>query len=486
MSLRTRLILTHVFIILLTLAILAVALAFVLRDYQRQVQLARLGAAVVPLAFQTRAMVQNDVAPREIVTRLQPQVGEVGNVMLLTDKGFVLADSANNLTNRNIALSPLARTEATRGFFWGQTQARTNARALLYAAIAAGQLRGQNVYVALAAPELPLFQVLDELGVSLLLAGSVTLIVSLLVAILLARSIAKPLSNLSRATEAIARGQYDHRVPAKGGDEIGRLAANFNTMAEQVQRARQMEKDFVANVSHELKTPLTSIQGFAQAILDGATPTIESAQRAAQTIFDETARMARIVGDLLLLARLESGQMPIAHETVDLAQLLPHWVERLRPRAESANATLTTIIDSLPPFTGDAGRLEQVVTNLIDNAIKYNRPGGSVTITAKAHTPPSVTRSSILRRRAVVQPQTPMITIAVADTGFGIPQEDVPRLFERFYRGDKARVAGGTGLGLAIAQEIVAAHGGKISVASEPGRGTTFTVHLPVRNENQN
>jgi len=482
MSLRTRLILTHVFVIFLTLAILAVSLAFILRDYQRQVQLSRLGDAVVPLAFQARALFQNDVLPREALTRLQQQAGTVGSVIIVTDKGFVLADAAYGMTNRTINLTPAARPEAQRGFFWGAHALRPG-RMLLYAAIAAGQVGGQNVYIALANVERPFFETLDEIGASLAIAGGVTLIVSLLVALVLARSIAGPITRLTQATEAIARGQYDHRVQAKGRDEIGRLATSFNVMAEQVQRARQMEKDFVANVSHELKTPLTSIQGFAQAILDGATQDWDSARRAAQTIFDETARMARLVGDLLTLARFESGQMPMARDPIDLNDLLPRWVDRLRARTTAAGETIITVLDPLPEITGDAGRLEQVIMNLVDNALKYNRPGGSVTVTAKSTVRASATKSSILAWRHVVEtPPQQWITISVADTGEGIPQEDLPRLFERFYRGDKARVAGGTGLGLAIAKEIVTAHGGTIHVESELGRGSTFTLRLPAQN----
>ena len=479
MSLRTRLILTHVFIILFTLAILGVSLAIILRDYQRQVQLSRLGDAVVPLAFQARAMVQNDVAPRDMLTRLQPQAGDVGDVMLLTDQGLVLADAKYNLTNRTISLSPLERAQAPKGFFWGATQTRPLTRQLLYAAVAAGQLRGQNVYIALAAPDRGFFNVLDEIGTSLLIAGVITLIVSLLAALLLARSIARPISQLTHATEAIARGQYEHRVPIQSGDEIGRLATSFNSMAEQVQSARQMEKDFVANVSHELKTPLTSIQGFAQAILDGAVADIAGAQRAARTIYEETARMTHIVGDLLTLARLESGQVALAHETFNLADALPTWVERLRPRADLANVTLVTIVDVLPDIVGDPVRLEQVVTNLVDNAIKYNRPGGSVTVNARVDTASAAITSSVFRRRSAPPSPQRWVTVSVADTGFGIPPEDLARLFQRFYRGDKARVAGGTGLGLSIAKEIVAAHNGKIEVTSQVGQGTTFTVHLP-------
>jgi two-component system OmpR family sensor kinase len=482
MSLRTRLILTHVFVILLTLAIIAVSLVFILRDYQRQVQLSRLGDAVLPLAVQARVMFLANLPVREALTRLEAQAGDNGHVMIVNEKGLVLADAANGLTNRTISLNPAARADAARGFFWGAIQSK-NARPVLYAAIAVGQVGGQTVYVALSTPERPLFNVLDEIGTSIFVAGGITLFVSLLVTFLLARSIAGPITRLTRGTEAIARGQYEHRVQARGSDEIGRLGKSFNTMAEDVQRSRQMEKDFVANVSHELKTPLTSIQGFAQAILDGAVPDSAGVQHAAQTIYDETTRMARLVGDLLTLARFESGQIPLAHESVDLAQSLPRWVERFQPRAHELGESITAVIKPVPAINGDAARLEQVVTNLVDNALKYNQPGGSVTVTAKKiETEMAIKSPVLLRRRGTERPPAQWVTIAVSDTGAGIPKEDLPRLFERFYRGDKARVAGGTGLGLSIANEIVLAHGGRIEVESEIGRGTTFTVFLPVQN----
>ncbi len=493
MSLRTRLILTHTFVILLALALLTASLFFILRDYQRQVQLSRLGDAAVPLAFQARTLFASNVPFRDVLARLQQQAGTTGTVFLVTEKGVVLADTTYGLANRTIKLNPPVRAEVTRGYFWGSLQLKTG-RTLLYVAVLAGQVGGQAVYVALANIERPLFEVLDEIGASLCMAGGITLVVSLVVAILLARSIARPLAQLTEATEAIARGKYEHRVQAKGHDEIGRLAASFNAMAERVQRARQMEKDFVANVSHELKTPLTSIQGFAQAILDGTAQDLAEARRAAQTIYDETARMAHLVGDLLTLARLESGQMPMAREPVDLSDLLPRWIERLQPRARALETRLVTAIDAAEyrrlaeaSVLGDAARLEQVVTNLVDNALKYNRPGGSVTITAKVEPVESAGRSTLIARRKILPQLTPQwVRIAITDTGEGIPAEDVPRLFERFYRGDKARVSGGTGLGLSIAWEIVTAHGGTITVASEVGRGSTFTIHLPVKDGGAN
>ena len=473
MSIRTRLMITHVAVIVLTLAIMAVSLVFILRTYQADVQLARLGDAVVPIAFQARAMLLNDVAPKDVITRLQPQTGGIGDIIVLTDKGLVLADAVNGLVNRNLGVAQLDKPGMPRGFVWGVFQQKALNRNLLYVAVASGQSGGQPVYVGLVAREQPFFAVLDEIGVSLLVAGGITLVISLLVALLLARSIARPITRLTQATEAIARGQYDHRVQAKGNDEIGRLGASFNAMATQVERARKMEKDFVADVSHELKTPLTSIQGFSQAILDGTAADLDGARRAAQTIFDEAGRMARLVADLLTLARLESGQMPLARDQLNLAELLPNWIERLRPRAAECGETLNVAIDPLPLIAGDARRLEQAVGNLIENAIKYNHPEGTVTVSARA-------TIETAGKRKLAPSARQWIQIEVRDTGEGIAAEELPRLFERFYRGDKARVAGGTGLGLAIAKEMIEAHGGTLTAASDLGHGSTFTVMLPI------
>lgn len=475
MSLRTRLILTFISVILVTLTIIAICLAVILRSYQRDIQLARLGDAVVPIAFQARAMLQAGIAPREVMTRLQAQTTGVGDLIILTDKGLVLADAANGLTNRNIGVAQFNRPGGAPGFVWGAYSVRNQVRPLLYVAVLSGQLNNQSIYVGLMARERPFFQALDELGLSIAVAGIITLIVSLFVAFLLARSIARPITQLTQATEALAKGDYAHRVEMKRNDEIGRLAKSFNTMADQVQRARQMEKDFVANVSHELKTPLTSIQGFAQAIIDGAVNDLENARRAAQTIFEETARMSALVGDLLTLARLESGQMPLARDEIDLANVLPAWIERCQPHAVQLGVTITTSLDALPPIIGDANRLQQVVTNLIENAIKYNQPGGTITVRACVEPIEHPGKSPLTRRKT----NPSWIRMEVSDTGAGIPPEDLPRVFDRFYRGDKARVGGGTGLGLSIAREIVHAHGGTISVASEVGKGSTFTVRLP-------
>jgi signal transduction histidine kinase len=226
-----------------------------------------------------------------------------------------------------------------------------------------------------------------------------------------------------------------------------------------VQAAQQAQRDFVANVSHELKTPLTSIQGFAQAMLDGAAASPEALRQSAHVIFDEAGRMRRLVEELLDLARLDAAGA-LRREPIDLALILAAVADRFGPRALEQQVALRTDIALLPAMVGDGDRLAQVFTNLVDNALKHTAPGGSVTLTA-ASAPGGV-------------------EAAVRDSGSGIPSEDLTRIFERFYQVDKSRArSGGAGLGLAITKGIVEAHGGQISVHSAVGAGTAFRVFLP-------
>jgi signal transduction histidine kinase len=213
-----------------------------------------------------------------------------------------------------------------------------------------------------------------------------------------------------------------------------------------------------------LKTPLTSIQGFAQAILDDTADTPEARQQAAQIIYDEAGRMHRMALDLLDLARLEAGTADLKMSPVDVDVLLLNIVEKFRRMAQTTGVNLQVRVpEKLPVLIGDGDRLAQVFTNLVDNALKFTPANGSVTLQA-------------------VKVGTEM-EISITDTGIGIPKEALPRLFDRFYQVDPSRAGGerhGAGLGLAIVQEIIQAHGGKISVRSEVGRGTTFVIHLPL------
>ncbi|HEX5757746.1 MAG TPA: ATP-binding protein, partial [Thermoanaerobaculia bacterium] len=282
----------------------------------------------------------------------------------------------------------------------------------------------------------------------------------------LARLVAETLaSGAPQAGELALRRPEQHTFalagaplpPAAGGGAV--VVARDTTAAT---RAAAMRRDFVANVSHELKTPLAAIRGYAETLRDGALEEPETARRFTGRILEQARRLEALLGDLLTLARLEGVEPAAEPEPVDLAALARGALELVARRAEERGVRLTLESAPLPPVPGEADALERLLCNLLDNAIKYNRPDGTVTL--------ALARDG---DRAVVE---------VRDTGIGIPPEALPRLFERFYRVDKgrAREEGGTGLGLAIVKHVAQSHGGTVAVESRPGQGSTFRVELPL------
>jgi len=293
----------------------------------------------------------------------------------------------------------------------------------------------------------------------LLQAGCVGLVVALALAFVMTRTLTRPLQALAQGAAAVATGDYKHRVAESGPSEMRSVAGAFNEMGRQVRDTQQSQRDFLANVSHDLKTPLTSIQGYAQAIIDGAT---KNPSAAAQIIYDESARLNRLVLELTDLMRMQSGRFSLHMQPLDVSAIVGQIGQRLRVVADKKGVRLILDTPSLPEITGDGDRLAQVLTNLLSNAIHFTPKGGTVT--------------------AQTQINQGGIEIRVQDTGIGIPPADLPRIFERFYQVDKARGPGreGSGLGLAITKQIVQAHGGYIRVESAGyNQGSTFTVWLP-------
>jgi signal transduction histidine kinase len=318
----------------------------------------------------------------------------------------------------------------------------------------------EMIYAAIFPPP-PQPNVFEDMLLNLLLAGLAALIVSLVAGLLLARSISRPLVRLTKASEAVAKGDYSHTVRPEGGYELARLTESFNHMSREVEQYQRMQRELIGNVSHELKTPLTTILGFSQAMLDGALRRPEDFASSADIIHSETERMIRLVNSLLELSRLESGQVKLARNELDLQEILERVVTSFGPRAEAAQVKLITDFAPLPLMQGDADRLRQVFNNLIDNALKYTPVGGQVTVACRSN------------GRSIVA--------SVTDTGVGIPEEDLQHIFERFYQANKARSreVEGIGLGLAITREIVHGHGGKIEAQSKVGQGTRFTILFP-------
>ncbi len=233
----------------------------------------------------------------------------------------------------------------------------------------------------------------------------------------------------------------------------------------ELRRLERVRRDFVANVSHEFKTPLTAIQGFAETLLGGALEDRENNRRFIEIIREHAARLARLTDDLLTLSRIEAGKLELNLQPVSVADLVEACLETTQFRARQKNLHVTAEIrENLPPLMGDMRRLSEVLQNLVDNAVQYTNPGGRIAL------------------HADVTPDGREIVLSVHDTGIGIPQHEQLRIFERFYRVDAARSreAGGTGLGLSIARHLAEAHGGRIEVKSEAGEGSTFSFYAPI------
>jgi len=319
--------------------------------------------------------------------------------------------------------------------------------------------------LVVAEPAASLNTVFGDLTPRLAFSGLIGVAAALVLGFLLSQSVAAPLRNIARAARSVARGSFRQRVPATGPSEVRELAATFNRMTEEVQRSQQTLRDFLANISHELKTPLTSIRGFSEAIQDGTIDDHDGIQRSAKIISTESTRVLRLVEELLDLSRIESGQVSMQQEELELIELFEHVREIFALRAEEGGVALELGGGAGSRIRGDFDRLEQVLNNLIDNALRHTPPGGVVRVASR-------------------EAQPGIVQVTVSDTGKGIPPEDVIHLFERFYRArDSERADGrskGYGLGLAITREIVRAHGGDIWATSEVGHGTTFVFTLPI------
>jgi signal transduction histidine kinase len=475
-SLQSRLTLSYIVIILICLVLAGLAAWVLLRGYQRDLAYTRLHDRSLLAPRLTNELLRRGMTPEDAVRRLAQLMTQSGNsrvsVYLLDPAGWVVAGSNDKLKGRQFEHLALRQVPPPQWPLRGEWRLETGER-LVYVAQQVLRLAdaetpagGQVLVLAEPFPLVPSVRTaVGDLLPRLAWAGAVALAVSIIVAALIAFSIARPLDRIAKAAEEIAAGNYDQQLDISTPTEVSRLATSFNSMARQVKAALQSQRDLVANVSHELKTPLTSIQGFSQALLDGTAADDEARERAAGIIHEEAARMRRLVDELLDLARLEAGEVTFAREPVDVAELLHDCAARFAPRSEEAGVLREVeALSALPPVTGDADRLGQVFSNLVDNALKHARGaagGGRVGLHAGL--------------------EEGRVAVSVTDNGPGIPAADLPRIFERFYQVDKSRArrGSGVGLGLAIAREIIQAHGGRIGVESVEGLGTRFRVELP-------
>ncbi|MGX1981597.1 signal transduction histidine kinase [Thermolongibacillus altinsuensis] len=316
------------------------------------------------------------------------------------------------------------------------------------------------LYIPLASIE----EVFQQIQIFVLSGGAIFLFVTVFVGRKIIIHLTNPLKHMEHVAYKVSQGDFSEKVAVFTEDEIGQLAKAFNQMSSALAEEDQRKKEFLANVSHELRTPLSYVKGYSEALLDGVVREEEQKQKYLKLIHREASRMQRLVRDLLDLAQLE-GTYPLHQTPFSIAQLAEETIEKYEPFLHEKNIHIEMNVDHDLIVVGDPDRIEQVLQNLIDNALRYTEDGGTI-------------RLEIAEKQGKCQ-------MVIADTGKGISPHDLERLGERFFRADRSRSRehGGTGLGLAIVKQIIKLHNGSIHFESELGKGTTVSILLPLYQE---
>ncbi|WP_096241793.1 sensor histidine kinase [Alteribacillus bidgolensis] len=306
-------------------------------------------------------------------------------------------------------------------------------------------------------------QSIQRIRLMLTLSGVGVFFLALGLTLVLSRKLSDPLVHMERATRHIAKGDLKTRVHVSTRDETGSLAQAINDLAVDLQRYQDSRREFFANVSHELRTPITYLGGYARIVNKGLYESEEEKEKYLAIMQKEATRLKRMIEDLFDLAKMEEGKVDLEMEAIDIKEVLENVVERMQLRAEEKGIDMISTLENNVPFLyGDGMRMEQIFYNLLENALRYTEDG-TVTVDLKLECQERV-------------------LISIEDTGIGIPAEEQPYIFERFYRVEKSRARkyGGTGLGLAITKELIELQGGSIAVSSQEGKGTRFDIRFPI------
>jgi len=325
-----------------------------------------------------------------------------------------------------------------------------------------GRVVGTIFLTNLQPPRNPLEeQYLARINRALLIAAGAAVVVALILGGVLARTLTRPLRELTAATQAVAKGDLEQSVPVRSQDELGQLAESFNQMSSDLSRATHLRRQMTADIAHDLRTPLTVITGYIEALRDGD---LQPSPARFDAMHDEAQHLKRLVQDLRTLSLADAGELSLNCQPVSVPELLNRVATAYQHQAEQQQVNVEVqAADALPDPAVDFDRMVQVLGNLVSNALRYTPEGGRIVLSARV--------------------QDEAVLLTVQDTGHGIPPDELPHIFNRFYRADKSRRLdeGESGLGLAIARAIVEAHGGSIWAESEVGQGTTFQISLPTR-----
>jgi two-component system, OmpR family, phosphate regulon sensor histidine kinase PhoR len=474
MKLRTRIAVTYI-----SLTVAGVVLVSVISSWQiRQFLVTRSMATLVSHVDLFTRQIEQGVLPYDgqagSDTMLSTFSSSIGvRLSLINARGLVIFDSNIRRDSlrflENHATRPEIVAAQREGRGSDQRRSASTEREYIYAARRLAMPAGSALeggYIRLALPAGDVQSLDGQIQTIVWMIGFAVVLIVAFVSLHVAGRITRPIMEIARTTHAISRGDLTVRVQAGGGDEIASLAAGINEMAatlgEDMERQRKLERvrsEFLGNVSHELRTPIFSIQGFLETLMDGAVDDPAVNRDFLAKAHRHAERLNALLNDLIEISRIESGEMKMSFRWFLVNEFLEGLSDDLRPLAERKKISLVVEYPAVPDLRvfGDRDRLKQVMVNLIENALKYTEPGGTI--------------------RVNVGLEEDFAAFVVADTGIGIAEEHLGRIFERFYRVDKdrAREVGGTGLGLAIVKHIVEAHGGTIAVRSEPGKGSVFT-----------
>ncbi|MGS2776425.1 sensor histidine kinase [Robertmurraya sp. GLU-23] len=301
----------------------------------------------------------------------------------------------------------------------------------------------------------------NDFSIIALVVGLIFVIMSVYIGTIFVKKMTKPLEIMKKAAEKVTAGDYSARVPVFSKDEIGQLGTAFNLMSISIQREDERKKVFLEDVSHELRTPISYVKGYSEALKTGLVKTPQEQERYLALIHREASRMERLVGDLLDLSRFDSEDFRLELRPLPLAQLVEDCLEKYNPTLQQKGLLLNSNLDPDIIVNADEGRIEQVIQNIVDNAINYT-VRGRITVLLSKHEKGCI--------------------LSIKDTGIGIPREDIQRVKQRFFRVNKARTRsdGGTGLGLAISNKLIQLHGGVLDIESDLGEGTCISIVLPV------
>ena len=483
MSIRSKLMVTFVAIILLVAVIMGVLQYRLLEGYFRQAvasQLAAFGPRIQTLIEAVNIPAADNVLVRQLASAA---AAITQSRAVVTDaRGYVLIDTAEGalLTGETLPTTLLSRVLKGRIEVFDFPTAGPDAIALALPWISGARITGALLLVR--SVRAAARQITADISGVVLRAALLASAVGAIVAYFLSLTITGPLQKMAQAARAISKGSFKEKVDVESTDELGDLAQAMNSMSDEISAlidslTKEKEKlsalivertNMVSDISHDLRTPVTSIRGFVEALRDGIIKDEAERAHTLDIIHEESERLARLVDDLFYLARLESNEAPVEMTEVDLVALARRAVETVTPLAMDKELGITVATDdTVTPLgqlkvVGSPDRLTRAVLNLLDNAIKYSPRGAEVKTTLRVDGDNAV--------------------LSVTDQGPGIPDDEIPRLFERFYRADKARSRAkpGAGLGLSIAKLIAEQHGGSVRVESEVGRGSTFSILLPL------